>query len=139
MKTLNLKMLRDLMTMRGQVIAIALVVIAAVSVYVSMASVGNTLQETLDRYYSEYAFADGFATVRRAPESLAERIGDVPGARQVAARITGFVNLEVSGFDEPVMGQIVSMPDNRQPELPQAYTVAGRLVEPNRAQEVADE
>ncbi|HLR91192.1 MAG TPA: ABC transporter permease [Balneolaceae bacterium] len=136
MKTLNLKMLRDLMTMRGQVIAIALVVIAAVSVYVSMASVGNTLQETLDRYYSEYAFADGFATVRRAPESLAERIGDVPGVQQVETRITGFVNLEISGFDEPVMGQIISMPENRQPVLNQLYIREGRLVDPNREHEV---
>src|SRR5690625_7150571 len=110
MKTLNLKMLRDLMTMRGQVIAIALVVIAAVPVYVSMASVGNTLEETLDRYYSECAFADGFATVRRAPESLAERTGEVPGAQQVETRVTGLVNLGRSGHAAPGRGRDIAMP-----------------------------
>lgn len=136
MKTLNLKMLRDLMSMRGQIIAIGLVVIAAVSVYVSMTSVGDTLQDTLDRYYAEYAFADGFATVRRAPGSLAGQIREVPGVQQVETRITGFVNLEIAGFDEPVMGQIISMPENRQPSLNQLFIREGRLTDPNRENEV---
>lgn len=136
MKTIDLKMLRDLRNMRGQVIAIAFVVIAAVSVYVTMTSVGDTLQDTLDTYYYEFAFADGFASVRRAPESLAERIRDVPGVQQVETRITGFVNLEISGFEEPVMGQIISMPENRQPLLNQLYIREGRLVDPNRENEV---
>ena len=52
MKKIDLKMLRDLRNMRGQAIAIAFVIIAGVSVYVTMSSVSDTLQGTLNTYYA---------------------------------------------------------------------------------------
>src|SRR5512140_3341803 len=79
MRALDRKMLRDLRGMRGQVIAIALVIIAGVATFVSMHSVMQALQQTLAAYYRDYRFADGFASVRRAPETLADRIRAVPG------------------------------------------------------------
>lgn len=129
-------MLRDLRNMRGQAIAIAFVIIAGVSVYVAMSSVADTLQETLDTYYTEYGFADGFATVRRAPESLAERLRNVPGINQTETRVSASVNLEVPGFDEPATGHIVSIPEGNQPQLNRLFIREGRLVEPGREDEV---
>ena len=67
LRTIDLKMLRDLRGMRGQVLAIAFVIVAGVATYVSMTSVVDSLQGTLDRYYAQYRFAEGFASVRRAP------------------------------------------------------------------------
>lgn len=136
MKAIDIKMLRDLLNMRGQVMAIAFVIIAGVSVYVTMTSVGNTLQETLDTYYTEFAFADGFASVRRAPESLAERLRDVPGVNQVETRVSASVNLEIPGFNDPATGQIVSVPEGNQPVLNRLFIREGRLVEPGRENEV---
>src|SRR5512146_1389804 len=73
-RALDRKMLRDLGGMRGQVIAIVLVIVAGVATYVSMTSVMHALQRTLTDYYRDYRFADGFASVRRAPETLADRL-----------------------------------------------------------------
>src|SRR5699024_3429120 len=136
MKTIDLKMIRDLRNMRGQVIAIAFVIIAGVSVYVTMSSVADTLQGTLDTYYEDYGFGEGFASVRRAPESLADRLRTVPGVNQVQTRVKASVNLEISGFDDPVTGQIVSVPAGEQPRLNQLFIREGRLVKSGNENEV---
>ncbi|WP_372635353.1 ABC transporter permease [Fodinibius sp.] len=136
MKTIDLKMIRDLWNMRGQVIAIAFVIIAGVSVYVTMSSVSDTLQGTLKTYYGEYGFADGFASVRRAPESLGDRLRRVEGVNQVETRVAASVNLEIPGFDEPATGQIVSVPEGDQPRLNRLFIREGRLVESGREGEV---
>src|SRR5699024_3426451 len=93
-------------------------------------------QGTLDTYYEEYKFADGFASVRRAPASLADRLGAIPGVNQVKTRVSASVNLEMAGFDEPVTGQIVSIPEGRQPLLDQLFIREGRLAEAGREGEV---
>lgn len=136
MKKIDLKMLRDLRNMRGQAIAIAFVIIAGVSVYVTMSSVSDTLQGTLNTYYEDYGFAEGFASVRRAPASLAERLREVPGINQVQTRVSASVNLEMPGFDEPVTGRIVSIPEGNQPRLNRLFIRKGRLVEAGHETEV---
>jgi putative ABC transport system permease protein len=136
LRAIDRKLLRDAWRMRGQVIAIALVIIAGVSTYVSMISVMDTLEGTLVKYYADYRFADGFASVRRAPESTIERVRTVPGVAQVQSRVTAGVNLEIAGFAEPVAGLIVSIPDTSEPRLNRLFMTAGRLVEPGREEEV---
>ena len=136
MKALDIKMLRDLRKMRGQMIAIVFVIIAGVSVYVTMSSVADTLQQTLDDYYFEYGFADGFASVRRAPESMAERLREVPGVNQVETRVSAPVNVEIQGFDEPVTGQILSVPQGNQPVLNRLFLRKGRMPNPGQENEV---
>lgn len=136
LKAIDVKMLRDLRGMYGQAIAIAFVIIAGVSTYVAMRSVYQTLQHTLSAYYEDFHFADGFASIRRAPEELADRLRAVPGVSQVETRVAAGVNLEVRGFGEPVSGLIVSVPEGRQPLLNQLYIRRGRIVAPAREDEV---
>jgi putative ABC transport system permease protein len=136
MKAFDRKLLRDLWGMRGQAIAIGFVVLAGVATYVAMRGVMDALQRTLAGYYQEYRFADGFATVRRAPERVSARLRAVPGVRQLETRVTAPVNLEVAGFDEPVAGLLVSVPEGRQPDLNRLYVRTGRLVRPGRENEV---
>ena len=127
MRALDRKLLRDLWGMRGQALAIAFVILAGVASYVAMTSVMESLQRTLAGYYAEYRFADGFASVRRAPERLAERLRTTPGIGMVQTRVSASANLEVAGFDEPVAGLIVSLPDDGQPMLNRLFVREGRL------------
>lgn len=136
MRAINRKMLRDLRGMRGQALAIGFVVVAGVATYVAMTGIADALQRTLDAYYEEHRFADGFASVRRAPAPLADRLRDVPGVSQVETRVAAGVNLDVPGFDEPVSGLLVSVPEGRQPELNRLFVREGRLVRPGREDEV---
>jgi putative ABC transport system permease protein len=136
LRALDWKLLRDLLGMRGQVVAIVFVMVAGVASYVSMASVYDTLQGSLELYYREYRFADGFASVRRAPEQVAERLREVPGMAGVETRVAAFVRLQVPGFDDPITGQINSVPEGRQPGLNQLYLRKGRMVRPGMEGEV---
>src|SRR5690554_6024322 len=136
MKAIDIKMLRDLKQMRGQAIAIAFVIVAGISVYVTMTSVADMLHQTLVTYYKDYGFADGFASVRRAPESLAQRLRRVPGVSLVETRVSAPVNLEIQGFDEPATGRILSLPEGSQPQLNRLFIREGRLAAADREDEV---
>lgn len=139
LRALDRKLLRDLRSMWGQAVAIAFVIIAGVATYVSMISVMETLQHTLDEYYADYRFADGFATVRRAPETMVDRLRDTPGVNHMETRVTAGANLEVPGFDEPVSALLVSLPGGEQPALNQLYVRSGRLARPGRPEVVLNE
>ena len=67
LKPLQRKLLRDVWHMRGQAVAIAMVVMAGVAMLVMYFSTFDSLQRTLDTYYQRHGFADVFASVRRAP------------------------------------------------------------------------
>ncbi|HEU5209688.1 MAG TPA: ABC transporter permease [Longimicrobiales bacterium] len=127
LRALDRKLLRDLGQMRGQAIAIAFVVAAGVASWVSMASIMDSLQGTLAAYYRDYRFADGFATVRRAPERVADRLRAVAGIGHVETRVIGAANLDVRGFDEPVTSVIVSLPGAGQPALNRLVIRSGQL------------
>ncbi len=68
-----------------------------------------------------------FAAVKRAPLPLVEAVRAIPGVREAAPRVVGFVTLEVAGYDEPVTGQIVSLPGPGDPDLNGLYLREGRL------------
>jgi len=130
MGALNRKLLRDLWHLRGQVLAIALVVASGVAVLVMSISSIEALDDTAAAYYERYRFAEVFAGVKRAPEKLARRIADIPGVQTVQTRIVKYATLDVAGFAEPVIGQLVSIPEHGQPALNRLALRAGRLVAP---------
>ncbi|MCG8543197.1 MAG: hypothetical protein MJE12_03195, partial [Alphaproteobacteria bacterium] len=68
MRALNRKLLRDLWRLRGQVLAIALVIASGVAVLVMSLTTYESLRGTAEAYYERYRFADVFASVKRAPE-----------------------------------------------------------------------
>lgn len=128
MRALNLKLIRNLWKLRGQVLAIAVVIASGVAVLVMSLSALQALQETAAAYYERQRFADLFATVKRAPQRLVERISTLPGVRSVEDRILQMATLSIDGFDEPVAGQLVSIPEQGKPLLNQLVLRSGRLV-----------
>jgi putative ABC transport system permease protein len=136
MNALNRKLLRDLWRLRGQVLAIAMVVASGVAVLVMSLTTLSSLQETAATYYERYRFADVFASVTRAPEHLAARIADIPGVQHVETRISKLATLDIAGFGEPVIGQLVSIPERGESVLNRLALLAGRRVQPNHPDEV---
>ena len=61
------KLLRDLWHMKGQALAIALVVMCGVATYIMFLSTLGALRATQDNYYRDYRFADVFATRQARP------------------------------------------------------------------------
>lgn len=136
MKSLDKKLLRDLWHMKGQAFAIVLVIVSGVSTFVMFLSVMDSLNRTRDRFYAEHRFADVFASLKRAPEALKERIRGIPGVSVVETRVAADVKLDVPGFNEPVSARLVSLPDSGAPLLNRLYLRQGRMPEPWRDNEV---
>ena len=125
MRALHLKLLRDLRQMWPQLLAIAAVIAAGVAVCVSMLSALSSLQRSRDGYYAGSGFADVFATVKRAPESVIGRLRELPGVDVVESRVVADVTIDVPGLDEPAVGRLVSLPDVGTPVLNQLLVRRG--------------
>jgi putative ABC transport system permease protein len=136
MRTLDRKLIRDLWRLRGQVIAIALVVASGVAVLVMSLSSIEALEDTASAYYERYRFAEIFANVKRAPEKLAVRIAEIDGVQTVETRIVEYAMLDVEGFGEPIIGRLVSTPERDESVLNRLALRAGRLVAPGAPDEV---
>lgn len=136
MGALDRKLLRDIWRLRGQVLAIALVIASGVAVLVMSFSSIQALESTGIAYYERYHFAEVFAGVERAPNKIARRIADIPGVQNVETRIVKFATLDIAGFEEPVIGQLISIPERGQSVLNRLALRTGRLVAPGRPDEV---
>ncbi|MCB1888793.1 MAG: FtsX-like permease family protein [Rhodocyclaceae bacterium] len=136
MSALDRKLWRDLWRMKGQALAIALVVTCGVGNYVMFLSTLDALSTTQVAYYRDYRFADAFATLERAPESLGRRIAEIPGVARVQTRVAVQVRLDMPGFPEPVAAAVVSLPDDGRPGLNDLHLRAGSLPAVGRADEV---
>ncbi len=127
MRALHHKLWRDLAQLRGQVLAIALVMVGGIGMMVMALTNYDALSTTRALYYGEYRFAEVFAQTKRAPLALLEAVRAVPGVREAEARVVAAVNLEVAGYDEPVTGQLVSLPGPGDPGLNRLFMRVGRL------------
>ena len=90
---LDRKLLRDLRSMWGQGLAIALVIASGVATFVNSQTMLRSLESTRAAFYQRYRFAEVFASVKRAPDSLKARIAEIPGVAHVETRIVEGVNL----------------------------------------------
>jgi putative ABC transport system permease protein len=136
MRVLNRKLLRDLWAMKGQALAIAIVICAGVTMYVTYLSNFDSLQRTREAYYQEARFADVFASLTRAPSSLEQRIAAIPGIAAVDTRVVADVTLDVPAMIEPAVGRLISLPEYGSPRLNDVYLRRGRWVDPLRTDEV---
>jgi putative ABC transport system permease protein len=136
MNAIDRKLWRDVWDLRGQAAAIALVMACGVGTFVMSLSTLDSLQQTRTLFYQEHQFAEVFAAIKRAPENVAGRLQTLPGVQQIETRVVAMANLTVPGFDEPVQGQFVSIPDAGPPQLNQLYMIEGRPPEPYRDDEI---
>ncbi len=136
MKALDKKLWRDLWQMKGQALAIILVIVSGVSTFVMFISTMHSLNMTRDSFYRDFGFAEVFGALKRAPESLKERIREIPGVNLVETRVAADVKLDIPGYNEPVTARLVSVPDIGRPLLNRLYLRTGRMVDPSKDNEV---
>lgn len=136
MRALDIKLFRDLWHMRGQVLAIAAVIMGGVATLVMSLSTYDSLYGTRERFYREYRFAQVFASLKRAPEPVAERLRAIPGVERVETRVVAGVKLELEGYADPMTGLLLSLPDGSEPLLNTLHLKRGRMVQPYSSDEV---
>lgn len=136
MKALHRKALRDLWHMRSQALAIALVIAAGIALLVMTQATLHSLRATRDQLYADYRFSDVWATVKRAPLSVARQAADIPGVNAVETRLIAAAKLELPGFDGLAEATVQSLPDQGMPQQNRLYLRAGRMLAPFDVNEV---
>ncbi len=136
MNSLDRKLLRNIRELGGQVTAICLVIACGIATCVMSLSTMESLRGTMERYYQQYRFGHVFASMKRAPLSLADRVAEIPGVARVSSRVVQDVTIDVPGFEEPAVGRLISIPEYGEPPLNALHLRGGRWIEPNRTGEV---
>ncbi|MBL9202020.1 MAG: ABC transporter permease [Opitutaceae bacterium] len=127
MSLLDTKLLRDLRALRSQAIAVALVMACGLAMMIMTRSLILSLATTRDHYYEEHRFADVFARLKRAPNSVREELAAIPGVAHVQTGIAIQVTLDVPGLAEPAVGLINSLPERGEQVLNRLHVRSGRL------------
>jgi putative ABC transport system permease protein len=134
---LDRKLLRDLSRMKGQVVAVSLVMACGLAMMIMTRSLILTLESTRSAYYQQNAMADVFATLKRAPLLAVDRLKTLPGVAAVEARVVLDVTLDLPGLSEPATGHIVSLPEDGGPQkLNRVFLRSGRFPRPDDRREV---
>ncbi len=130
---LDRKILRRLWQLRGQVVAIALVIACGVAVFVMMRGAVHTLDLTRNAYYERYRFADLFVPMTRAPNYLADQAALLDGVATAESRIHGSLLVDLPDGGLPgLSGTVLSVPVHSRPALNDLYLTSGRWPDPDR-------
>jgi len=132
-RALDRKLLRDLARMWSQALTIALVVASGIGGFVASLSAVESLAAARDRFYAQGRFAQLFAVVKRAPDSLQQRLLEVPGVADVQGTVERTVRVEIEGRSDPILGQLIGI-DRKQPRrMNQVVVSSGRALDSDDA------
>lgn len=133
---LDKKLARDLWRMKGQALAISVVIALGVLMLVMMDGLVNSLEQTKRAYYERYRLAEVFAPAKRAPNHLLKDIAEVSGVGTVEGRINGGALIDLPGVQVPIRAQALSLPETGLPRLNDIYLTDGRRLDPTREDEI---
>jgi putative ABC transport system permease protein len=136
MRALDRKLIRELWRLKGQMLSIALVVGSGIMTVITMRGSYESLVDAQQSYYRETRFAEVWAPLERAPESVRRKILALPGVAAVDTRVTFLATLDLPGLDAPAQGRFVSIPERGRPLLNDIRLRRGRYVAPGRNDEV---
>lgn len=136
LRPLDLKLLRDMGKMKGQLVAVALVMACGLAMMIMSFSLILSLESTRDSYYMQHRFGDVFCDLKRAPNALRARLAEISGVAAVETRVSGQIKLDLPGMSEPANGNIHSIPEDRAQQLNLLFLRRGRLPETGSFNEV---
>lgn len=136
MSPLHAKLFRDLWRIKGQALAIMVVIGIGVALQVMMSGFVASLTQTRDAYYVRHQFADVFVSVTRAPERVAGHLRDITDVSAVQTRISGNALIDIPARELPVSARILSLPTDNRQHLNEIRLTAGRRPEAGQIREV---
>jgi len=135
-RALDRKLLRELVRLKGQILTIALVIASGITSFIALRGTYASLEASREAYYDRYRFAQVFARVKRAPESLVPRIESLPGVALVQTRVAEEITLPLEGMARPAYGRLLSLPASGEPVTNALCIVQGRAPLRGRDDEV---
>ena len=129
MKALDRKLLRDLRLMWSQALTIALVVGSGIGGFITSLSAVDSLSLARDRFYAQGHFADVFASVKRAPNSVREELRGIDGVADAQTTLEEFVRVEIPGLSDPIIGQLIGIDRRDPPRMNRVSVSRGRALD----------
>lgn len=136
MKALDRKLLRDLWSLKTQVISIALVIACGIGGFIGSFSTYGSLSSSRDRYYATARFPHVFATAKRAPVSLLEKLRNISGVVEVEPRVVREAQLSIPGVVPPMIARLIGQDFERAAAMNRLTLKSGRWPAPGARGEV---
>ena len=136
MKSLDRKLLRDLWSLKTQVVSIALVIACGIGGFIGSISTYTSLLWTRQHYYDTARFAHVFATAKRAPASLEQKFQAIPGASEVETRVVQDAQLSIPGVVPPMIARLIGSDFTHLPGMNRLTLKSGRWPAPGAKGEV---
>lgn len=130
MKKLDTRLIRSIKKSKGQFISITVVIILALTIYVSLSMVADNLNNSILHYYEITNFGDLFVEVSRIPKAAIDKLTSIEGVKMAQGRVSADVPLRVDDPTEKVNVRVVSLPkeDHRINDL---YILGGEKMADN--------
>jgi putative ABC transport system permease protein len=117
MTTLDRKLLREFRGHLGMLLAVTGIIAVGVALLVAMVCSFENLSEAKRLYYAQCRMADFSIELKKAPLSALAPLAEMPEVAELRPRIQQFVTVDLPGVEEPLSGQVLSLPDRRLPVL----------------------
>ena len=135
MKAVDKKLLRDLWALKTQVVSIALVIACGIGGFIASFSTHDSLVWSREHYYDTARFPHVFATAKRAPLALVEKIRSIPGVSEVETRVTRDAQLSIEGVVPPMIARLIGVDFAHRPAMSRLTLKSGRWPAPGVAGE----
>jgi putative ABC transport system permease protein len=134
--SLDRKLARDLWSLKTQVVSIALVIACGIGGFIGSFATYESLLHSRDDYYASARFPHVFASAKRAPLFLAERLRAIPGAVEVETRVVRDAQLSIPGIVPPMIARMIGADFERRPAMSRLTLTSGRWPAPGARGEV---
>jgi len=135
-RSLDRKLLRQIRSSLGLVLAIASIMAVGVACFGAMAACYWNLSEAMDRYYAQCRMADFSIELKKVPLAELRRVAELPGVSEIRPRIQFFATVDISGVAKPLNGQVLSLPDRREATINDIVLKRGSYFTDRRENEV---
>ena len=135
MKSIDRKLLRDVWALKTQVVSIALVIACGIGAFIGSFSTHESLLWSREHYYDTARFPHVFASAKRAPLAVVEKIRAIPGVSEVETRVTRDAQLSIEGVVPPMIARLIGVDFARRPAMSRLTLKSGRWPAPGAAGE----
>ncbi len=139
MKAIDRKLARDLWALKTQVVSVALVIACGIGGFIGSFSTHDSLVASRERYYDTARFGHVFATAKRAPQSLVEKIRALEGVSEVETRVVRDAQLSIEGVAPPMIARLIGFDPARPPAMNRMALKRGRWPMPGAAEALVNQ
>jgi len=134
-KALDRKLARNLWSLKTQVLSIALVIACGIGGFIASFATHDSLLWSRENYYDTARFPHVFAAMKRAPDSLLQKVRAIDGVSDADVRVVRDAQLDLESVAQPMVARMIGMNFERPQAMNRATLTGGRWPSPGARNE----